>query len=201
MAAGVPTGAGFTYESTYFGVGDKKCSAEQFLQAVEAQKATAGYTDVQAVNYAVKFLTGDAASYFKDYYPFSEPAHAAVIARDWADGLVADVHAYVQAAVTAGVAPTVASVRNWFAPLARSLAVEACATGHAATKALFPRNLLLKVVINSLADTSARKLATKMEADKKSLNNIVTALRDRERSKAIKGSPSRTRPLGRFPAQ
>ncbi len=94
MAAAVPAGAGFTFEPTYSGVGDKKCSAEQFLQAVEAQKATAGYTDVQAVNYALKFLTGDAASYFKDYYPFSEPAHAAVIARDWGEWTAVFKRAY-----------------------------------------------------------------------------------------------------------
>jgi hypothetical protein len=50
-----------------------------------------------------------------------------------ADGLIADILAYVQAAVMAGVVPTGAAVRGWFAPLARPIAVKACATGYADT--------------------------------------------------------------------
>jgi hypothetical protein len=40
------------------------------------------------------YLTGNAASYFKDYNPLLEPTHAAIIAQNWAEWTTVFKHTY-----------------------------------------------------------------------------------------------------------
>lgn len=261
-AANNANAMGFTFEPTYSGTGDKKCSAEAFIQAVEAQRAAVPLNDTQTVAYAIKYLRGDALSYFVDFYPSVEPAKARTIKTDWAEWLavfkrayfavgaathvttgwarlrqlqnetvqefanrtashlksytaylpplpadtipanyamadadVVDIRAEFTAAIAANAAPTAEEIRRIFTPMQRRAAVEGCNIGAAAQKSDCQQNLLLKVIVNGLTDNQAREMAMRMEEQKKSLNEIVTALRDRERSKAngfaIENKPSR----------
>lgn len=253
---------GFTFEPTYSGASDKKCTAELFIQAVEAHRAAAGLNDTQTVAYAMKYLRGDALSYFQDYYPSVDPENARRIVNDWpawlavfkrayftigaathvttgwaklkqlpgetvqefanrtashlksyttylpnlpattipenyrtSDADVTIAHNEFTAAIAANAAPTMAEIRVWLDPMMRRGAVEACNIGSAAQKVINQQCMLLKVVINGLTDPQAREMATRMEVDRKSLHDIVTALRDRERTKsnsyAIENKPVR----------
>jgi hypothetical protein len=72
-----------TLEPTYSGKGDKNCTAEQFLQAVEAQKSTAHLTDADTIAYARKFLRGYADAFFKDLLPGADPTRAESAGNSW----------------------------------------------------------------------------------------------------------------------
>lgn len=236
-----------TLEPTYSGLRDKTCTAELFIEGVKSQRAAANLTDAQTIAYAMKFLRGDALSFFRDYYPAAHPEHAARIMTNWEEWLQVFTKAFFAVGAASHVstgwarmrqlqsetiqefanrtsshlkayteylptlpadtipdpypvtdedvtdfltwleplleAPTPAQVRAMFAPRYRRVANEAVQIGHVKTKAINQQTLLMKVVIAGLSDPGAREAASRMEANGKSLFELVDELKVRERSK------------------
>jgi len=72
-----------TIEPSYSGIEDKNCTAERFLEALNAQRRANRWDDERTISQAHKFLRGAAFVFFEHGLPTMDPEAAAQAAVRW----------------------------------------------------------------------------------------------------------------------